>query len=163
MRLASELTQALEARGETVSTAESLTGGLLCAYLTAAPGASATVRGGVVAYMTEVKNTVVGVDAQLLQRHGAVSAPTALALAQQARLMFGSTWAIATTGVAGPTEQEGKPVGLVFAAAAGPDTEAVTELRLNGDRVRIREQSCAAAIGVLHRLLEYRPGDVSLE
>ena len=154
MRLAAELTQALEARGESVSTAESLTGGLLCAYLTAAPGASATVRGGVVAYMTDVKHSVIGVDAGLLREYGAVAAPTAIALARNARRMFASTWAMATTGVAGPTEQEGKPVGTVFVAAAGPDVAAVVHLQLNGDRVRVREQSCAAAIGVLHRLLE---------
>lgn len=154
MRLARELTQALEARGESVSTAESLTGGLLCAYLTAVPGASATVRGGVVAYMTDVKSSVVGVDEALLREHGAVSAPTAIALADNARRLFASTWAIATTGVAGPTEQEGKAVGTVFVAAAGPDAQAVAHMRLNGDRARIREQSCAAAIALLHRLLE---------
>lgn len=154
MRLAAELTQALEARGESVSTAESLTGGLLCAYLTVAPGASKTVRGGVVAYMTDVKSSVVGVDEALLREHGAVAAPTAVALARNARRMFASTWALATTGVAGPTEQEGKAVGTVFVAAAGPGVEAVVHLRLSGDRVRIREQSCAAAIAVLHRLLE---------
>lgn len=154
MRLAADLTQALEARAESVSTAESLTGGLLCAYLTAAPGASATVRGGVVAYMTEVKSSVLGVDEGLLREHGAVSAPTAISLARNARRLFGSTWAMATTGVAGPTEQEGKAVGTVYVAAAGPDAAAVVHLQLNGDRVRIREQSCAAAIGVLHRLLE---------
>lgn len=154
MRLAADLTQALEARAESVSTAESLTGGLLCAYLTAAPGASATVRGGVVAYMTEVKSSVLGVDEGLLREHGAVSAPTAISLARNARRLFGSTWAMATTGVAGPTEQEGKAVGTVYVAAAGPDAAAVVHLQLHGDRVRIREQSCAAAIGVLHRLLE---------
>jgi PncC family amidohydrolase len=154
VRLATELTNALQARGESVSTAESLTGGLLCAYLTAAPGASNTVRGGVVAYMTEVKHSVVGVDALLLREHGAVSAPTAVALAQNARQMFASTWSVAATGVAGPTEQEGKPVGTVFVAAVGPRMRAVAELHLNGDRVRVREQSCAAAIGLLHRLLE---------
>lgn len=154
MRLAVELTQALEARNESVSTAESLTGGLLCAHLTAAPGASATVRGGVVAYMTDVKSSVVGVEETLLREYGAVSAPTAVSLARNARRMFGSTWALATTGVAGPTEQEGKPVGTVFVAAVGPNAAGVVHLQLNGDRVRIREQSCSAALAVLHRLLE---------
>lgn len=154
MRLAAELTRALEARGESVSTAESLTGGLLCAHLTAVPGASASVRGGVVAYMTDVKNSVVGIDEALLREYGAVSAQTATALAQNARRMFGSTWAMSTTGVAGPTEQEGQAVGTVYVAAAGPQVHAVARLQLEGDRDRIREQSCAAALGVLHRLLE---------
>lgn len=154
MRLAADLTQTLQERGESVCTVESLTGGLLCAYLTAAPGASQTVRGGVVAYMTEVKHDVVGVEADLLREHGAVSAHAAVSLARHGRQMFDATWAIATTGVAGPTEQEGQPVGTVFVAVAGPDAVGVAHLQLNGDRVRIREQSCAAGIGLVHNFLE---------
>lgn len=154
MRLADELMRALATRNETVCTAESLTGGMLCAELTAAPGASATVRGGVIAYMTEVKRDVLGVDPRLLEEFGAVSAPTAVALARQAARLFQADWGIGTTGVAGPTEQEGKPVGTVFVAVAGPTSEAVVALRLNGDRVRIRQQSCAAGMALLHRLLE---------
>lgn len=154
MQLAADLIDVLVERGETVCTAESLTGGLLCAYLTAAPGASLSVRGGVVAYMTDVKRDVVGVDPDLLRSHGAVSAPTAVALARNASRLFLADWAIATTGVAGPTEQEGKPVGTVFVAIAGAHTEAVVDLRLTGDRVRIREQACAAGIALLHKILE---------
>lgn len=154
MALVEDLLQALADRGQTVCTAESLTGGMLCAQLTAAPGASQTVRGGVVAYMTDVKRDVVGVDADLLQEHGAVSAQTAVALARNAARLFLADWAIATTGVAGPTEQEGKPVGTVFVAAAGAQAEAFVALHLPGDRVRIRQQSCAAGVALLHRLVE---------
>jgi nicotinamide-nucleotide amidase len=150
VQLAAELTQALAERGETVCTAESLTGGQLCVILTAAPGASQSVRGGVVAYQTSVKHDVVGVDAALLHTYGAVSAQTAQALAAGARRLFDATWAISTTGVAGPATQEGKPVGTVFVAVNGP-TSAVVPLQLNGDRDRIREQTCAAAISLLHK------------
>lgn len=153
MPLAVDLLSALQRRGQTVCTAESLTGGMLCAQLTAAPGASATVRGGVVAYMTDVKRDVIGVDADLLAEHGAVSAATAIALARNAARLFLADWAIATTGVAGPTEQEGKAVGTVFVAVAG-HAEAVVPLALTGDRVRIRQQTCAAGIALLHRFVE---------
>lgn len=152
MRLAAEVTEALRQRGESVCTAESLTGGQLCVMLTAAPGASDTVRGGVVAYQTPVKHDVVGVDADLLQRYGAVSPQTAAALADRVRSLFGATWALSTTGVAGPARQEGKPVGTVFVAASGP-VSGLVALELTGDRERIREQTCAAAIALLHSLL----------
>ncbi len=153
MPLADDLLAALQHRGQTLCTAESLTGGMLCAQLTAAPGASQTMRGGVVAYMTDVKRDVLGVDPHVLAQHGAVSAQTALELARNASRLFLADWAIATTGVAGPAEQEGKPVGTVFVAVGGL-REEVAGLHLNGDRVRIRQQSCAAGMALLHRLLE---------
>lgn len=151
MQLAAELTETLQQRGESLCTAESLTGGQLCVILTAAPGASAVVRGGVVAYQTPVKHDVVGVDAHVLEQYGAVSEQTAVQLADRARAMFSATWAVSTTGVAGPTRQEGKPVGTFFVAVSGP-VAGVLPLMLNGDRDRIREQTCAAAIAMLHRL-----------
>ena len=119
--------------------------------LTAAPGASDSVRGGVVAYQTPVKHDVVGVPADILEAHGAVSEQTAVALAEKAREMFSATWALSTTGVAGPATQEGKPVGTVFVALAGPRS-GVVSLELEGDRDRIREQTCAAALALLHKL-----------
>jgi len=151
VQLAADVTQTLQERGESVCTAESLTGGQLCVILTTAPGASESVRGGVVAYQTPVKHDVVGVPAHILEEHGAVSEQTAVALAECARQMFGATWALSTTGVAGPTTQEGKPVGTVFVALAGPRA-GVVSLQLEGDRDRIREQTCAAAIALLHKL-----------
>ena len=151
MHLAADVTQTLADRGESVCTAESLTGGQLCVILTAAPGASDSVRGGVVAYQTPVKHAVVGVPDDILEEHGAVSWQTAVALAERARTMFEATWALSTTGVAGPATQEGKPVGTVFVALAGPRSGHL-HLQLNGDRNRIREQTCAAAIALLHTL-----------
>lgn len=162
MRLAAELTEGLRARGESLCTAESLTGGQLCVLLTATPGASQVVRGGVVAYQTPVKHAVVGVDAAILEQYGAVSEQTALALATGARRMFDATWAVSTTGVAGPTRQENKPVGTVFLAVAGP-VSGTAALLLNGDRERIREQTCAAAIALLHALSGIGPSRVPLE
>lgn len=153
MLLARDVIAALAAAGQTVSVAESLTGGLLCARLTSVPGASAVVLGGVVAYDTGIKHSVLGVDEQVLRAHGAVSETTAAAMAEASRGVFDSTWAVATTGVAGPTEQEGKPVGTVFVAVSGP-RQAVTGLHLSGDREGIRQQTCAVALELLHNCLE---------
>ncbi|HQR79401.1 MAG TPA: CinA family protein [Actinomycetota bacterium] len=152
MPRAAEVIAALQSRGQSVCTVESLTGGLLCAALTDIPGASAVVRGGVVAYTVEAKRDVVGVDPQLLETHGAVSEAVARALAERAREIFGATWALSTTGVAGPAEQEGKPVGTVFLAVAGP-CATVRRVTLVGDRAAIRKASCDAALDLLNGLL----------
>jgi nicotinamide-nucleotide amidase len=162
VRTATELIAALKQRGETVCTVESLTGGLLCASLTDVPGASAVVRGGVVAYTIDAKRDVVAVDPEVLRAHGAVSAEAATALADRILAIFGATWALSTTGVAGPSTQEGKPVGTVFVGLSGPFSE-VLELHLEGDRYDIRQQTCAAAMELLLRALEYEREAVSLE
>lgn len=148
-----DLLATLRERGQTVATAESLTGGLLCARLTAVPGASDVVRGGIVAYATDVKRDVLGVDPSILRYDGAVSERTAAAMAAGVRRLFGSTWGIATTGVAGPTDQEGKPVGTVFVAVSGP-IQLVRELRLTGDREGIRRKTCQEAVLLLHECVE---------
>jgi PncC family amidohydrolase len=159
---APDLIAALTQRGETVCTVESLTGGLLCALLTDVSGASAVVRGGVVAYTMDAKRDVVAVDPAVLREHGAVSAEAAVALADRILAIFGSTWAVSTTGVAGPATQEGKPVGTVFVGLSGPHSE-VLELRLEGDRYSIRQQTCEAAMELLLRAVEYEREAVSLE
>lgn len=150
---ADQIIAALRTRGESVCTVESLTGGLLCAELTDVPGASTVVRGGIVAYTMDAKHDVVGVDEHLLAEYGAVSEQAAQALAARAREIFDSTWAISTTGVAGPASQENKPVGTVFVAVAGPES-AVLQLSLTGDRREVRESACGHAVGLLHRLVE---------
>jgi nicotinamide-nucleotide amidase len=144
----------LAARGETVAVAESLTGGLLAAALTQRAGASDTFRGGVVVYATELKESLAGVPGPLLTAEGAVSAGTAGALAAGARDRLGADWGVAVTGVAGPTEQEGHPVGTVFVAVAGPDGGQVRSLRLPGDRDRVRQLSVTAALDLLRRHLQ---------
>ncbi len=146
--------EALAAAGQTVAVAESLTGGLLAAALSRRPGSSATFRGSAVVYATDLKRTLAGVPAQVLAGHGAVSAQTAAALATGARERLGSDWGVAVTGVAGPTEQEGHPVGTVHLAVAGPDSAPVVRsLRLPGDRDHVRTLSVTAALDLLRRQL----------
>ncbi|MDT0423902.1 CinA family protein [Streptomyces evansiae] len=106
--------------GWTVAVAESLTGGLVAAELTAAPGASAAFRGSVTAYATELKHRLLGVDAALLAGEGAVHPEVAAQMATGARDALGADWGAATTGVAGPEPQDGRPVGTVYVAVAGP-------------------------------------------
>lgn len=159
--LESVVQAALVRAGVTVATAESLTGGLLGAALTTISGSSATYRGGVVAYATDAKASLLGVSANLLAERGAVDAEVAVAMAAGCRDAFGATYGVATTGVAGPTEQDGKPVGTVFVAIVGPDDDArqggggrvVRELLLRGSRERIRQASVTAALDMLRRVL----------
>ncbi len=138
------LVAALTARGETVAVAESLTGGLVVATLVGVPGASAVVRGGVVAYATPVKHTVLGVSADLLAEHGAVDPEVARQMASGVRTALAvdgepATWGISTTGVAGPDPQDGKPVGTVFVGIASASGAEAYELHLEGDREAIRQ------------------------
>lgn len=143
----------LRARGETVATAESLTGGLLGAALTELPGSSATYRGGLVPYATDSKASVAQVPADVLAAHGAVSAETAEALALGARERLGADWGVATTGVAGPDVQEEQPVGSVHLAVAGPGGTTVQSVRLPGGRDRVRLVAVNSALDLLRRCL----------
>ncbi|MFQ6172686.1 CinA family protein [Oryzobacter sp. R7] len=141
----------LVARGLTVGTAESLTGGLVAAALTSVPGASAVVRGGVVAYASDVKASVLGVDPVLLAAEGAVCAPVAEQLAEGVRAVLRCDVGLATTGVAGPDPADGKAVGTVFVAAAGPWGILVEEHALTGDREQVRASSVDAVLRLLGR------------
>jgi nicotinamide-nucleotide amidase len=147
--LAHAVIELLIARGETIATAESLTGGLVAAALTSVPGSSAAVRGGIVSYATDVKADLLGVPADLLERHGAVHGAVAEAMAQGARERLGATTGVATTGVAGPDPAEGKPVGMVFVAVAGPGGLASRQLALTGDREAIRAATVESVLGLL--------------
>jgi nicotinamide-nucleotide amidase len=144
-------------RGLTLATAESCTGGLVAARLTGVPGASDVFVGGVVAYANGVKEDELGVPRSVLERHGAVSAEVATAMAEGARKRLGADVAVAVTGVAGPgggTEE--KPVGLVFAHASGPDGAEARRSELPGAREMIRGRATAAALHLVRRLLESR-------
>ena len=133
--------------GWTVAVAESLTGGLVAAAITSVPGASAVFRGSVTAYATELKASILGVDADLLAAQGAVDADVAAQMSRGVRRVLGADVGVATTGVAGPTEQDGKPVGLVYVAVCGPDGLArVTESHFTGDREAIRRQAVEEAL-----------------
>jgi nicotinamide-nucleotide amidase len=144
--LARGLHRALLARGETVAVAESLTGGALGAALTAVAGVSATFRGGVTAYATDLKAALLGVDAGLLERVGAVDAEVARQMAQGVRERLAATYGLATTGVAGPDPQDGHPPGEVHLALAGPDGCAVRSVQLAGDRGRVRAEAVRRAL-----------------
>jgi len=143
------LLAALRERGATLACAESLTGGLLCAALVAVPGASDVVRGAVVAYAADLKSTLLGVDEQVLARHGTVSEDAARAMASCAAERLGATYGLATTGVAGPGPSEGKPAGTVHVAVSGPGVAAHAGLRLGGDRQAVREQAVTAVLALL--------------
>ena len=152
MPLAADLIAGLDRLGQTVCTVESLTGGLVCAELTSVPGASRVVLGGVVSYADAVKRDVVGVPEEVLRSHGAVSAQCAAAMAAHARPLFGATWAVSTTGVAGPSTQGGRDVGTVFVAVDGPRCRTLA-LKMHGDRSEIRGQACREALALLDACL----------
>jgi nicotinamide-nucleotide amidase len=136
-------------RSMTLATAESLTGGALADLVSASPGASETYLGGVVSYATEVKIDLLGVSAETVKEHGVVSEECAREMAQGVRTLVGTDWGVSTTGVAGPTTQEGKPAGMVFVAVAGPHGTRCQQLDLDGDRAEIRERTCTAAATML--------------
>lgn len=141
--------EALRSAGQTVGTAESLTGGLVVAALVDVPGASAVVRGGVVAYAADVKTDVLGVDPDVVATRGTVDPETARQMAVRARELLGTDWGVSTTGVAGPDPSEGKPVGTVHVGVAGPDGVDVVDLALTGTRREIRDRTVADALSHL--------------
>ncbi|WP_343599221.1 competence/damage-inducible protein A [Mycobacterium sp.] len=141
--------------GRRIATAESCTAGLLAARLTERAGSSAYVAGGVVAYANDAKTTLLGVDAALIEAHGAVSEPVAEAMAAGALRRFGADTAAAITGIAGPGGGTGeKPVGTVCFAVALADGRMLTRtVRLPGDRTDVRERSTTVAMHLLRRAL----------
>jgi PncC family amidohydrolase len=150
--LAARLVAACMARGLTVATAESCTGGLVAHLITEVPGASACLRGGVIAYADEIKRDALGVPADVLAAHGAVSAQVALAMAEGVRDSLGADLAVAVTGIAGPgggTPE--KPVGLTYVAVAGPLASDVERHQWVGDRTANKLASAEAALRLLVR------------
>ena len=140
-------------RRQSVGCAESLTGGLLTARLVDVPGASAVVRGGVVAYANDVKASVLGVDPALLATAGAVHPDVALDMARGVRRVLGSDWGVSTTGVAGPDPSDGMPVGAVFVAVDSAAGQRVGRLSLSGGRTAIRQAAVVGALGLLVKAL----------
>ena len=142
------------ARGLTLATAESCTGGLVGARLTSVGGASDVYAGGIVAYANAVKSAQLAVPEELLERHGAVSAEVVEAMARGVRAELGADVSVAVTGVAGPTGgTREKPVGLVFLHAVSPDGDLAQRLELPGDREAIRTRAAVTALHLLRRLL----------
>ena len=148
-QLAQAVLAAATKRGLKIATAESLTGGMITAALSAVPGSSSVLLGGVVAYQNQVKEHALGVPAELLQQLGAVDSAVAVAMAQGVRARFARDCGItdelvvglATTGVAGPDAIDGKPVGEVFIALDASGLQVVRHLQLSGSRQQIRQQT----------------------
>jgi nicotinamide-nucleotide amidase len=144
---------ALTERGEHLAVAESLTGGALCARIVDVAGASAVLRGGVVAYATDLKASLLGVDENVLAARGAVQPLVAEQMALGVAQRLGARHGLATTGVAGPQEQDGQPVGRVHLAHAGQLGVEVETWDLVGDRAMIRAQAVDRALALLLRRL----------
>lgn len=149
MTCAEEAVSALRTSGATLACAESLTAGLLAATVASVPGASAVLRGALVAYATDLKTTLLGVPHEVLDRFGAVSEECAQAMASGAAARCGSTYALALTGVAGPDPQEGHPPGHVCLGLAGPAGVRSRSVALPGNRAAIRAAAVDAALSWL--------------
>lgn len=143
----------LRAAGHTVATAESLTGGRLAAELTGVAGASDVYVGGVVTYATELKASLLGVSERVIAEHGVVSPECAQMMAVGVRALSGATYGVSTTGVAGPSAQEGKPPGTVYVGIAGPDVLAAVALELRGKRAQIQDRTCQEALTAFEQVL----------
>ena len=149
------LVQTLKERGLTVSAAESCTGGLLGKLITDIPGSSAVYPGGVISYCNAVKHGLLGVDQDLLDTLGPVSEPVARQMAEKARALFGTDLGIGITGLAGPdSDGSGRPVGLVYVAAAGEGRTLCREFVFEGGRAAVREQAAEAAADLALNVIE---------
>lgn len=150
-----ELLERFRAAGKTLATAESCTGGLLGALLTAVPGSSDVYRGGVISYCNAVKHGLLGVPEALLEEYGAVSWQVAEAMAEGACRAAQADFGVSTTGLAGPDgDGSGKPVGLVYVGCAGPKGVTHRELHLTGSRDEIQKQACREVLALLESRLE---------
>ncbi|KAI0896511.1 hypothetical protein F4806DRAFT_429622 [Annulohypoxylon nitens] len=160
--LASDLVHMLTQAGNTVGVGESLTGGGLGAAFTSVPGSSAVFRGGIVAYATPLKTRLLHVDPDLIDREGVIHGDVALQMAEGARRATtfndqATTWGIGTTGVAGPDEQDGKPVGTVFIGIACAQwSRGLGPYHFDGSREGIREATVLEALRQLRQVLRDR-------
>ncbi|WP_167051401.1 CinA family protein [Salinibacterium sp. ZJ77] len=152
--LAARIVEELTRRDERLAVAESLTGGLLTSAIVDVPGASAVLLGGVVAYASPVKASLLGVDAQIIAERGVIDAEVARQMARGAATRLAvdgrpAEYALATTGVAGPDPQDGHPAGTVWIGLATPTGERAHELAASGDRPAIRAAAVDAALELL--------------
>ena len=149
--LAASVLAELTRRGQTLASAESLTGGMIGTLLTDIPGASDSYVGGVISYATRLKAILAGVKVATLAEIGPVAERTAIEMANGVAQRCDADWGLATTGVAGPDTQNGHPVGQVFVAVShqGADFSSVRELQFRGDRATMRQLSAEAAIDLL--------------
>ncbi len=149
---AQSIIEILTSRGQTLAVAESLTGGGLGFALTQVPGASAVFLGGTISYTTEVKVRELSVGQSIIDQYKVVSEEVAIEMAEGAKSKFATTWAISTTGVAGPGDYQGVREGTVWIAIRGPINQTLT-LTLDGGRDGVRQGAISSAIGTFARIL----------
>lgn len=153
LALAEEVVSLATARGATVAVAESLTAGLVAGTLASVPGSSLVLRGGIVAYASDLKVALLGVDQDVLDHGGAVQAEVAMAMADGVASRLGAGYGVGTTGVAGPDPQDGQPPGTVYVAVHAPTGRHVVgrsgETALGGDRAQVRWSTVELALELL--------------
>ena len=150
-----EIIRTLGESNESLATAESITAGGLSSAITSVEGSSQIFLGAIVAYQNHIKTDILGIDESVIATHTVYSQEVAIAMAEAVREKFGATWAIATTGVAGPGPTDGVPSGTVWVAIDGPVTQSL-ELSLSGGRESVRNATVATAIGSFTRILRER-------
>lgn len=158
---AQEVVTLLKALHQTITCAESLTGGALTSEIVSVPGASHVLKGSLVAYSSEVKIQELEVSPDLIENQGVVSEEVAFAMADGARKKFHSDWAISLTGVAGPGASHGVAAGQVWLAVVGPDHRESVRLELSGGRESVRRGAVESAVGVLERILSASAAQVA--
>ena len=149
------MVEVLKARAISIATAESCTGGLLGKSITDVSGSSAVYPGGVISYCNRIKHEILGVDQELLDTLGPVSAPVAHEMARGVKRVIGADLGLGITGIAGPNSDEtGRPVGLVYIGAAYREMTVVREYRFDGDRAAVRAQAAEAAADLALTLIQ---------
>ncbi|MFZ9944110.1 MAG: CinA family protein [Candidatus Nanopelagicaceae bacterium] len=151
--LAAKVIDLLRERRQTISCAESITGGALTAALVSVSGASDVLLGSIVAYSKEIKISQLGLSAELIDDKGLVSKEVAIAMAKGARQRLGSSWAISSTGSAGPTALDGSSPGEIWIAILGPDRQESVKFSLNGARQEVISGAVESALTLLERIL----------
>ncbi len=148
-----EVIALLHKRNETITCAESISGGALTAELVSVPGASHVLNGAIIAYSNQIKIDELSVPAALIAEFGVVSEEVALAMAKGAQAKFSASWAVSLTGVAGPGPSHGVEAGTVWLAIVGPGCQEAVKLSISGDRESVRRGAVESAVGVLARIL----------
>ncbi|MBI5633149.1 MAG: CinA family protein [Nitrospirae bacterium] len=149
LNLAKTIHSIFKKKGLSLSVAESCTGGLICHYLTAVPGASSFLQAGVVVYSAESKTNILGIPRKIFSAHGMVSEETARLMAKKVRTLTKTDVAVSTTGNLGPGVLEDKPKGLVFVAVSSKKGTVTRKLQLKGTRGRAKEKAVLSALGFL--------------
>ena len=151
--LAAKVIDLLRERRQTISCAESITGGAITSELVSVSGASDVLLGSIVAYSKEIKISQLGLSAELIDDKGLVSKEVAIAMAKGARQRLGSSWAISSTGSAGPTALDGSSPGEIWIAILGPDRQESVKFSINGARQEVISGAVESALTLLERIL----------